>query len=259
MAEIVAEGARAAGSADAIRGSEEPSLPLDDPAIEATRTLFTPEDSEVDVSIGLTEIIQTCLKDVKLLKRHGNARAIKMLSQLTAVAEYVKLRALYRSSKACKQPCLKASIAIARRMGRGVYCARQIRHNELYLLKHHHLPPRKEYTRHGQYSLLDNEAVLNDVRVYLAAQSLGSVTPKDLCQHVNGTLLPALGIEATISESTAQRWLKLRLGYECKEARKGVYIDGHERPDVIKEREAFSDQIGKYERYVAYDLQRGHC
>jgi len=232
---------------------------LDEPAIEATRALFTPEDSTDNVSIDITEVIQSCLKDVKLLKQHNNVRAIKMLSQLIAVSEYVKLRTLYKSSKTCKQPCLKASIAIARRMGKGVYYARQIRYNEMYLRKHHHLPPRKEYTRHGQYSLLDNEAVLHDVRVYLAAQSLGTVTPRMLCHHVNQIILPALGIEATITESTAQRWLKYRLGYECKEARKGIYIDGHERPDVIKEREVFIDQIDRYERYVAYGLQRDNA
>ena len=62
-----------------------------------------------------------------------------------------------------------------------------------------------------------------------------------------------------MSESTAQRWLKFRLGYECKEAKKGVYIDGHEHPDVIKEREAFIEQIDKYEGYVAYNLQHDNA
>ena len=140
-------------------------------------------------------------------------------------------------------------------MGKGPYFACQIRHNELYLLKHHHLPPRKEYTRHGQYSFLDNETVLHNVHVYLAAQSLGTVTPRTLCHHTNKVILPALGIQATISESTARRWLKFRLGYECKEAKKGVYIDGHERPDVIKEREAFINQLDRYEQYVICDFQ----
>ena len=151
-----------------------------------------------------------------------------MLSILTAVSEYVKLRMLYKSIKVCKRPCLNASITIACRMGRGIYFARQIRYNELYLLKHRHLPPRKDYTWHGQYSFLDNEAVLHDMRVYLAAQSLGTVSPRTLCQHVNQVILPAFEIEATISESTTRRWLKFRLGYECREAKKGIYIDGHE-------------------------------
>ena len=144
---------------------------------------------------------------------------------------------------------------IACQVGRSVHYACQIHHNKLYLLKHYHLPPHKEYTWHGQYSLVDNEIVLNDVCIYLTAQSLGTVTLLDLCQHVNGILLPVLGIKTMISELTAQQWLKFRLGYECKEAKKGVYIDGHSCPDMIKEREAYSDQIKKYEQYVTYNLQ----
>ena len=201
------------------------------------------------------EIIHSCLKEIKPLMQHNYGRAMKMLTQLIAVSKYVALHTDYKSGKKCKQPCLKASISIARQMGKGIYFARQIRYHELYLLKHHCLPPHKEYTRHGQYSLLDNEAILHDVRVYLAAQSLGSVTPLTLCHHVNQVILPALGIQAAISESTAQRWLKLRLGYQCKEAKKGLYIDGHEHPDVIKEREGFIEMINKYKQYVAYDFQ----
>lgn len=238
-----------ATDADAIRNSEGQSLPLDASTIEDARSLFASE--EISGTVDITKIIQACLKDVKQYK---NVRAIKMLSQLIAVSEYIKLRTRYKLHKVCKRPCLKASIAIAHRMGKGPYFARQIRYNELYLLKHHRLPHRRDYVHHGQHTLLDNETVLHDVRVYLAAQSLGSVTPRTLHKHVNKTILPALGIQGTISEPTAQRWLKFRLGYECKEAKKGIYIDGHERPDVIREREAFINQLDGYERYVAPDL-----
>jgi hypothetical protein len=126
-----------------------------------------------------------------------------MLMQLTAVSEYMELCAQYKSSKACKRPCLWASLITAHWMGRGIYFACQIHHHALYLLKFHHLPPRKEYTRHGQYSLLDNESILHNVCVYLAAQSLSTVTLWTLCDHVNQVILPALEIQATISESTA--------------------------------------------------------
>jgi hypothetical protein len=60
------------------------------------------------------KIIETCLKDVR---RDKSKQAMKSLSRLIAVTEYVKLRAHYKAHKACKQPCLKASMAIARRMG----------------------------------------------------------------------------------------------------------------------------------------------
>jgi hypothetical protein len=126
-----------------------------------------------------------------------------------------------------------------------------VRYFELYLLKNRCLPLPKAYVRGSHHSLLDNEAVLHDVRVYLATQTLGTVTPRALCKHINAVILPALEIKGTIVESTAQRWLKYRLGYECKETKKGVYIDGHERPDVIVERKTFLGVLSSYERCVA--------
>ena len=232
---------------DITSDSEQPSLPFEAPAIEAARELFLPEEDGRDEPADIMNIIQTCLRDVH---KQNSKHAIKALSVLIAVSEYVKLRAHYRTFKACKQPCLKASIAIAHRMGKGPYFAHQIRHNELYLLRHRHLQPRKVHSREGHHSLLDNETVLHGVCVYLATQVLGGVTPQTLCQHVNDTLLAALEIQGTISESTAQRWLRFRLGYQCKEARRGIYIDGHERPDVVKERKDFLEELDRYEQYV---------
>lgn len=271
---------------DLTRDSEQPSLPLPGPAIEAARALFTPEDSipdsgrsisdhlisdhsisersdsehpdsEDNRSDDIMKIIRSYVKDVKKRKTKW---AIKAYTQLTGVSEYVKLRARYRKHKACKRPCLSASLAIARQMGKGPYFARQIRSNELYLLRHHCLPPPKSYTRHGHYTLLDNEAILHDVRVYLAAQALGTVTPRTFCDHVNKVILPALEINSTISESTAQRWLRFKLGYQSKEAKKGIYIDGHERPDVVKERQEFVNLIfDEYERLVGRARCPGIC
>jgi hypothetical protein len=67
---------------------------------------------------------------------------------------------------------------------------------------------------------------------------------------VNGVIIPAFGItqkDALISERTARNWLH-KLGYSCMEVRKGLYHDGHERPDVIKARKKFLDEMAKYEK-----------
>jgi hypothetical protein len=117
-------------------------------------------------------------------------------------------------------------------------------------MKHRRLPLPMAYTRGGHHSLLDNEALLHNVHVYLAAQDLGTVTPLSLCQHINTVILPALEIEGTISEITARHWLKLRLGYECKETKKGIYIDRHEHLDVIKDRMEFLERLAHFEPYV---------
>ena len=121
-------------------------------------------------------------------------------------------------------------------MVNGKYFSCQIHHLEVYLRAHGRLPLSKVYTQYGKYTLVDNEAVLHGVHRYLAAQNLGSITPHLLCHHVNEVIIPALQLtkkETTITEQTAVNWLK-KLGYSCKNVKKGVYFDGHEWPDVIE-------------------------
>jgi len=106
---------------DLTRDSEQPSLPLEGPAIEATWEVLRLEESNEPADI--MKIIETCLKDVR---RDKSNQAMKLLSHLIAVTQYVKLHAYYKAHKVCKQPCLKASMAIARQMGRGPYFAHHI-------------------------------------------------------------------------------------------------------------------------------------
>ena len=172
--------------------------------------------------------------------------------KLTAVSEYVVLRERYQKNPSCKKPTANASLAIARRMGKGKAFARQIRRNELYLLRHHCLPPSKATFQHGQHTLLDNEAVLIGVRQYLAAQDLGTISTCELAKHVNKHIAPALGLSGkgnSITERTAINWLR-KLGYSCQCSKKGLYYDGHERPDVVKYRKEFLEKMAKFEQYV---------
>ncbi|KZP09639.1 hypothetical protein FIBSPDRAFT_900319 [Athelia psychrophila] len=202
----------------------------------------------------ILEIIKTCFKTYKNMK---SGCTIKMFTQLTAVAEYVKLRDHYRSQLAvCKRPCTQASQAISHRMGKGPYFARQICYHEHYLIRHQRLPPSKASARHGQFTLLDNKNVCLAVHRYLAAKDLGTITPDDLCRHVNGMILPALGLTGPkdkICHRTTINWLH-KLGYVCKDVVKGVYFDGHECPDVITYREKFLKEIATYEKLMCtYD------
>ena len=91
-------------------------------------------------------------------------------------------------------------------------------------------------------------------KMYLAAQKLGTITPKFLCKQVNEVILPTLGLtkkNASICECTAINWLK-KLGYERKDVKKGIYVDGHERPDVVEYREMFLVPMGEYQQWVQY-------
>lgn len=206
------------------------------------------DEDEVE-SRNIFDIIKEQLKETK---RFHTACAFKAFKALTAVLQYVKLWERYKPNTRCTQPCMNASLAIARHCGKidGVYFAWQIRSNERYLLKHGQLPPLKKDSLHGQLTLLDNKSVLLDVRRYLAAQSLGSITTKDFCREVNEVIAPAVGFfgkEATISKCTARNWLR-KLGYSCVEVQKGLYHDGHGRPNVVAARTKFLEQMAGYEK-----------
>ncbi len=60
--------------------------------------------------------------------------------------------------------------------------------------------------------------------------------PSKLVRYVNQFLLPELGIESEIMESTAVCWLK-KIGFKIRKVMKGVYVDGHECEDVKKSRD----------------------
>ncbi|KAJ7671723.1 hypothetical protein B0H17DRAFT_1141494 [Mycena rosella] len=65
--------------------------------------------------------------------------------------------------------------------------------------------------------------------------------PAKMRRYVNDFLLPELKIDKTICESTAVQWLK-KMGFALCRVQKGVYVDGHERKDVVESREKFCYQ-----------------
>ena len=122
------------------------------------------DNDEDETAPGIFQIVKSCLNDIKKIDMPATRRA-KMVMHLTAVTQYVQVRDRFRRNPNCKRPCLNASLAIAHRMGKanGAYFARQIRHNENYLLRHHRLPLTKKGAKHSQYTLLDNESVLHSI------------------------------------------------------------------------------------------------
>ena len=57
--------------------------------------------------------------------------------------------------------------------------------------------------------------------------------PNKLCRYVNQFLFPSFGIESKIGKITAVRWLK-KLGFKLRKVSKGIYVDGHERENVVQ-------------------------
>jgi len=71
------------------------------------------------------------------------------------------------------------------------------------------------------------------------------INPEILRNHTNQIIFPSLGFEdRKISLSTAYRWIT-RLGWTFHRYQKGVYVDGHERVDVIEDRKEFIQKFDK--------------
>ena len=72
------------------------------------------------------------------------------------------------------------------------------------------------------------------------------MTSISFCRWVNEQLLPNSvlepGFPRHIGVETARKWLH-ELGFEVLDKKKGVYIDGHEREDVVKHRQKFLRQL----------------
>lgn len=70
-----------------------------------------------------------------------------------------------------------------------------------------------------------------------------NMTAADFCTWVNDTLLPKVSehhpsVPSKISVRTGVRWLH-SLGFEKVSSKKGIYIDGHERQDVVDYRKLY--------------------
>ncbi|KAK7060055.1 hypothetical protein R3P38DRAFT_2679776, partial [Favolaschia claudopus] len=153
----------------------------------------------------------------------------------------------------------EASMIVARSQGHGAYRARNIRswiHNFLATKK---LP----LHRYGQYhaSILNDEDFQDSIKLHLQslAKKDGHFTAQDLVDFVQTeeiqTMLEAADVQKrSISVWTARRWLK-RLEWRYGRRKNGMYIDGHEREDVVQYRAEFVKRwLEQYEpRMVEYD------
>ena len=92
----------------------DPELPKDVAACE----FFEVEEHEQPQTIK--KIVAVCLKDIKKLR---TICSIKMVTQLTAVTEYVKLWECYQRHRRCKWPHLTSSLSVTKSMGKGSYFA----------------------------------------------------------------------------------------------------------------------------------------
>ena len=69
------------------------------------------------------------------------------------------------------------------------------------------------------------------------------VRPSKLRKYLNEHL-SELGFEGSICECTAARWLG-KLGFHLCHVQKGLYVEGHEREEVVAAREKYVEFMDK--------------
>lgn len=149
---------------------------------------------------------------------------------------------------------MEASFKIAEQWmkGKGTYFARYVRKMARYYQTFERLPVEKRGGMRSSRSLLLDECIRNAAREWLTKEPAGSVTPQRFQIALNENILPDLSvsIKKPLSLRTARRWL-IRLGWRLTTLRKGVYMDGHERPDVVEYRKSFLHRMAQFESRMA--------
>ena len=120
------------------------------------------------------------------------------------------------------------------------YQARSIRNWARYFLENRRLPNHRQGKHIKTMSLIYDEDIASHCRRYLKSQINDSITAQSFANLVKDILHleTDLANSVLISERTAIRWLH-HLGMDYLKYCKGLYIDGHERPDIVEYRDAF--------------------
>jgi hypothetical protein len=93
-------------------------------------------------------------------------------------------------------------------------------------------------------TVLEDEEVLQEIQKELLAKlKAGFIKAQDVCNIIVSEklqiLFSQLGIhKPSISQSTAKRWLA-KLKWRYSKMKNGMYIDGHERDDIVAYRHTF--------------------
>jgi len=170
-------------------------------------------------------------KDIKAhLKKNQKSLTLSEINQYLIISNFATLHLK-------GQTCTQASLDITQQWheGEGNWFTHRVQALAQHYQTFEELPVEKWGGDRTAQSWLYDESVEKQTRDWLALQPTGKVTPQCLQEALNASILPGLGIilKNPLSERTAQRWL-IKLGWHWTVVQKGVYIDGHEREDVVK-------------------------
>jgi len=136
----------------------------------------TADDEYQPLRIPIGTTVTELIKDAKKHQSFG------ALFKLHAVRNHLELVERFRHIPNIKNPTTRASLAVAKSVGKGPYFAKKIRRLVMYINRFHTLPPARSGKHHAHPSLLNNERISQAVRHYLTVQEIGEVR----FQHIQG-------------------------------------------------------------------------
>lgn len=104
--------------------------------------------------------------------------------------------------------------------------------------------------KYKRFCLFNDESLRLQASMWIRENAVKKGAPnlvaRSFCQWVNNELLPSSDLPPNLPRSitvrTANRWLH-RLGFRPTSHKKGAYVDGHERDDVVAHRKKFLNEM----------------
>lgn len=231
--------------------------------LEQLKNNETPTDDSLESS-DEHELNQLCYKDFPSLERIKAALKLqtsnKKLDWTTCarIAMMVGTLNLYLNVD-LSYTWREASALVAKAAGRHISYARQIR-LWIYHYLHFNELPIPSYNTSGS-SILDDDAFSAELQLYLISQSKdGYIRAHDIIDYVTSPpVKERYGAKVKdITLRTAQRWLHW-LSWRYTWKKNGMYVDGHEREDVVEYRKQFVQRWKEnYEKwFILYDDSNG--
>jgi hypothetical protein len=149
----------------------------------------------------------------------------------------------------------QSSLLASKAAGHGVNHARNLRIWMLRFLNSGKLPLHRYGTFHS--SILEDEDIAQGIQLHLLdIGKKGYIRAQDIVDYIASPEVQeqlAGKTKTTIHQRTACRWLK-KLNWRYTRKKNGMYVDGHERADVVQYRTKFIARWREYEkRFLKFD------
>ena len=219
---------------------EKPSIFCDEEEESFEEEELLPPDAAT-ILINSLSYVQTTRNDY--FSKHVKANAFFLVSQANAVRAFLQSWAKEGTGFKRVETSEKIASIIYNASTHIEYRGRLIRKWADYFRIHGEFPCNMRGLHRKVLPLILDEDIAEAFRSYLRSRTkkeYNLLTGRSLAKWANSNL-PGI----FISERTAQRWMN-HLGFHFGEPPLGVYVDGHEREDVIRYRAKFVKKMLEY-------------